>query len=309
MEKINQTIMEIEKVIKGKRDVISFVLMTILADGHVLMEDIPGVGKTTLALAFSKALALDYHRVQFTPDVLPGDITGFSMYNKKTEEFEYVKGSAFCSLMLADEINRTSPKTQSALLEIMEERHVTVDGVTRELPKPFVVIATQNPYGSSGTQKLPESQMDRFMTCVSMGYPEREFEMEILKGEGIRRIDEVKPVMTREELLDIKEQVRKVYVDELLYGYITDICRLTRNHDMISLGISPRGTLSLLAMAKAHAFCFDRNFVTPQDILAVLSKTCSHRIILSAKGKAGGLSEGEVLEQISKEIPVPQRKR
>lgn len=309
MEKINQTIMEIEKVIKGKRDVISFVLMTILADGHVLMEDIPGVGKTTLALAFSKALALDYHRVQFTPDVLPGDITGFSMYNKKTEEFEYVKGSAFCSLMLADEINRTSPKTQSALLEIMEERHVTVDGVTRELPKPFVVIATQNPYGSSGTQKLPESQMDRFMTCVSMGYPEREFEMEILKGEGIRRIDEVKPVMTREELLDIKEQVRKVYVDELLYGYITDLCRLTRNHDMISLGISPRGTLSLLAMAKAHAFCFDRNFVTPQDILAVLSKTCSHRIILSAKGKAGGLSEGEVLEQISKEIPVPQRKR
>lgn len=309
MEKINQTIMEIEKVIKGKRDVISFVLMTILADGHVLMEDIPGVGKTTLALAFSKALALDYHRVQFTPDVLPGDITGFSMYNKKTEEFEYVKGSAFCSLMLADEINRTSPKTQSALLEIMEERHVTVDGVTRELPKPFVVIATQNPYGSSGTQKLPESQMDRFMTCVSMGYPEREFEMEILKGEGIRRIDEVKPVMTKEELLDIKEQVRKVYVDELLYGYITDLCRLTRNHDMISLGISPRGTLSLLAMAKAHAFCFDRNFVTPQDILAVLSKTCSHRIILSAKGKAGGLSEGEVLEQISKEIPVPQRKR
>lgn len=309
MEKINQTIMEIEKVIKGKRDVISFVLMTILADGHVLMEDIPGVGKTTLALAFSKALALDYHRVQFTPDVLPGDITGFSMYNKKTEEFEYVKGSAFCSLMLADEINRTSPKTQSALLEIMEERHVTVDGVTRELPNPFVVIATQNPYGSSGTQKLPESQMDRFMTCVSMGYPEREFEMEILKGEGIRRIDEVKPVMTREELLDIKEQVRKVYVDELLYGYITDLCRLTRNHDMISLGISPRGTLSLLAMAKAHAFCFDRNFVTPQDILAVLSKTCSHRILLSAKGKAGGLSEGEVLEQISKEIPIPQRKR
>lgn len=309
MEKINQTIMEIEKVIKGKQDVISFVLMTILADGHVLMEDIPGVGKTTLALAFSKALALDYHRVQFTPDVLPGDITGFSMYNKKTEEFEYVKGSAFCSLMLADEINRTSPKTQSALLEIMEERHVTVDGVTRELPKPFVVIATQNPYGSSGTQKLPESQMDRFMTCVSMGYPEREFEMEILKGEGIRRIDEVKPVMTREELLDIKEQVRKVYVDELLYGYMTDLCRLTRNHNMISLGISPRGTLSLLAMAKAHAFCFDRNFVTPQDILAVLSKTCSHRIILSAKGKAGGLSEGEVLEQISKEIPVPQRKR
>lgn len=309
MEKIEQTMAEVEKVIKGKHEVIRFVLMTILADGHILMEDIPGVGKTTLALAFSRALALDYHRVQFTPDVLPGDITGFSMYNKKTEEFEYVQGAAFCSLLLADEINRTSPKTQSALLEIMEERRVTVDGVTRRLPEPFVVIATQNPYGSAGTQRLPESQLDRFMSCVSMGYPEREAELEILKGEGIRRIDQVQPVMTREELLTIKEQVRQVYVDELLYGYITDLCRLTRNHALISLGVSPRGTLALLAMAKAHAYCADRNFVTPQDIHGVLAETCGHRILLSAKGKAGGYSAKEVLEQITKELPVPQRKR
>lgn len=306
MEQLKITVEEIEKVIKGKRDIIVQVFMAILAGGHVLMEDIPGVGKTTMALAFSRALSLEYHRVQFTPDVLPGDITGFSMYNKKTEEFEYVPGSAFCSLLLADEINRTSPKTQSALLEIMEEKKVTVDGVTRELPNPFIVLATQNPFGSAGTQRMPESQMDRFMIRISMGYPERESEFEILKGEGIKRITEVSPVLTREELLEYKKKVENVYVSDSLYGYIIDITRKTREHELTALGISPRGSLAILAMSKANAAFLGRDFVIPEDVKYVLPLTGGHRIVLSPKGKARGMSEEQVLSIILEEIPVPE---
>lgn len=306
MEKLNRTIDEIEKVIKGKRDVITQVFMAILAGGHVLMEDIPGVGKTTLALAFSRALSLEYHRVQFTPDVLPGDITGFSMYNKKTEEFEYVPGSAFCSLLLADEINRTSPKTQSALLEIMEERKVTVDGVTRELPDPFIVIATQNPFGSAGTQRLPESQMDRFMIRLSMGYPQRDSELEILKGEGIKRITDVSPVMTREELIEYRDKADHVFVSDKLYEYVIDITGKTREHELTALGMSPRGSLAVTAMAKANAMFSGRDFVTPEDVKYVLGLAGGHRIVLSPKGKAKGMDEGQVLDLILQEVSVPE---
>lgn len=299
---LHQAVDEINKAVKGKRKVVEAVLMAILADGHVLMEDIPGVGKTTLALAFSKVLGIDYHRVQFTPDVLPGDITGFSMYNRKTEEFEYVRGAAFCSLLLADEINRTSPKTQSALLEIMEEKKVTVDGVTRKLPEPFVVIATQNPFGASGTQKLPESQMDRFMVRLSMGYPEREAEMEILRGEGNRQLGKVHGILNREVLLIRKEEVRKVYVSDEILALVTDIARLTRNHELVSLGFSPRGSLALLGMSKAHAYYEGKDFVTPEDVLYVLPLVGGHRLVLSPKAKAAGMNEQEVLMQLTKEM-------
>lgn len=299
---LHQAVDEINKAVKGKRKVVEAVLMAILADGHVLMEDIPGVGKTTLALAFSKVLGIDYHRVQFTPDVLPGDITGFSMYNRKTEEFEYVRGAAFCSLLLADEINRTSPKTQSALLEIMEEKKVTVDGVTRKLPEPFVVIATQNPFGASGTQKIPESQMDRFMVRLSMGYPEREAEMEILRGGGNRQLGEVHGILSREVLLIRKEEVRKVYVSDEILALVTDIARLTRNHELVSLGFSPRGSLALLGMSKAHAYYEGKDFVTPEDVLYVLPLAGGHRLVLSPKAKAAGMNEQEVLMQLTKEM-------
>lgn len=306
MEQLKAAIEEIEKVIKGKKDIITQIFMAVLAGGHILMEDIPGVGKTTLALAFSRALSLDYHRVQFTPDVLPGDITGFSMYNKKTEEFEYVPGSAFCSLLLADEINRTSPKTQSALLEIMEEKRVTVDGVTRDLPDPFIVIATQNPFGSAGTQKLPESQMDRFMIKLSMGYPQKDSEIEILKGEGIKRINDVSPVMTREELLKYREKVEKVYLRDSLYGYIIDIVQGTREHELTALGISPRGSLAISAMAKANAVFLGRDFVIPEDVKYVLPLAGNHRIVPSPKARAKGMKEEQVLNVILNEIPVPE---
>lgn len=306
MEKLNRTIDEIEKVIKGKRDIITQVFMAILAGGHVLMEDIPGVGKTTLALAFSRSLSLKYHRVQFTPDVLPGDITGFSMYNKKTEEFEYVPGSAFCSLLLADEINRTSPKTQSALLEIMEEKKVTVDGVTRELPEPFIVLATQNPFGSAGTQKLPASQMDRFMIRISMGYPGKESEIEVLKGGGIKKISDVSAVMTKEELLSYKQKAENIFVSDKLYEYVIDISRKTREHELLSLGISPRGSLAIIAMAKSGALFAGRDFVIPEDIKYALPLAGGHRIILSPKGKAKGLLEEAALDMVLSEIPVPE---
>lgn len=294
-ELLTKVVEEVGNVVKGKKKVIEEVLMAILAEGHILMEDIPGVGKTTLALAFSRVLGIDYRRVQFTPDVLPGDITGFSMYNKKTEAFEYVKGTAFTNLLLADEINRTSPKTQSALLEIMEEKKVTVDGVTRELPNPFIVIATQNPFGSSGTQKLPESQMDRFMIRLSMGYPDRNFEMEILRGGGIRALPVVHGVMDTQMLKNLREQVLQVYASDEILAYITDLIRLTRESDLISLGMSPRGALALLAMSRAHAFMNGQDYVTPDDVRAVLPAVGGHRIILSPKARAAQKTESEVL--------------
>ena len=241
----------VNTVIKGKQDVVRKVLAAVIAGGHILMEDIPGVGKTTLATAFAKTLSMDYKRVQFTPDVLPSDILGFSMYNSVTKEFEYRPGSIFCNLFLADEINRTSPKTQSALLEVMEEGTATVDGVTRKLPDPFVVIATENPYGSSGTQMLPESQLDRFMVCLSMGYPEHEDAVAILKGNALNPLSKIEKVIDIEDLKELRKKCNDMFIKDEIYEYIVNLVEETRRNEMFSMGASPRGTIALLGMAKA----------------------------------------------------------
>lgn len=302
-EKATAIFEETRKVILDKETILLKVLMTILAKGHVLIDDVPGVGKTTLALAFSKALNLSYHRLQFTPDILPSDIVGFTMYNKKTEEFEYREGAAFCNLFLADEINRTSPKSQSALLELMEEGQITVDGTTHQLPKPFFVIATQNPIGSVGTQLLPESQLDRFISCLTVGYPSPAQEILILKGRSQDNpLDSVKQVATIEDLLQMQEVVQQVYINDPIYQYIVNLVNATRNHPMIKIGISPRGSLALMNMAKAAAFLKDRDFVVPEDIKLIFSDVCAHRIVPDTKAKASGLTNAQILSQILKTI-------
>ena len=252
------TIREVKKAVIGKDDCIIKVMTAILAGGHILLEDIPGVGKTTMAMAFCRAMDLQQKRVQFTPDVLPADITGFSMYQKEKGTFVYQPGAAMCNLLLADEINRTSPKTQSALLEVMEEGRVSVDGISRSVPEPFIVIATENPFGSAGTQMLPESQVDRFMICISMGYPDIQSEIEIVKGNVSRNpLAEVQRVMNGGELLEMRKIVEKIFVHDVLYQYIGRLVQTTRNHEMIELGLSPRGTISISRMAKARAFLWE----------------------------------------------------
>ncbi len=296
---------EIGRVIIGKDDVVRCVLMAVLAGGHIMLEDIPGVGKTTLAVAFSKTLSLDYKRMQFTPDVLPADVTGFSMYNAQTGEFEYRDGAVMCNLFLADEINRTSPKTQSALLEVMEEGKVTVDGVTHILPKPFFVIATQNPIGSAGTQKLPESQLDRFMVRLSMGYPDVASEAEILKNENKVSIDEVKSVISLEEITEMQAAVNRLHAEDGIFDYIAHILLASRESELFRTGISPRGGKAVLRMARAHAFMAGRDYVVPEDVIDVAAITCAHRITLSAKAKAAGVSEEEAIARVIRSVPMP----
>lgn len=307
MNDIFKAVNEIKKVVQGKDEIIKNVMMAILSNGHILLEDVPGVGKTTLALAFSRVLGLDYKRVQFTPDVMPSDVTGFSMYNRKTEQFEYVRGAAICNLLLADEINRTSPKTQAALLEVMEEGKVTVDGVTREVPKPFTVIATQNPFGSSGTQKLPQSQMDRFLIRLSMGYPDKESEIMILKGSGIACVDEINSVFSADQLLDMQASVTKVFVNDEIYSFIVDISNATRESDLFDMGISPRGTLAVLKLAKASAFVDDRDYVVPEDVLDVIKPATAHRVEISDRARAMKLTEEEAISEAIRRLKVPKR--
>lgn len=270
------------------------------------MEDIPGVGKTTLATTFAKALSLDYKRVQFTPDVLPSDIVGFSMYNNRTGEFEYRPGSIFCNLFLADEINRTSPKTQSALLEVMEEQHVTVESVTRELPDPFIVIATENPTGSSGTQMLPESQLDRFMICISMGYPAHADAVSILKGESLHLISQVHPVLTAEELCAIRRSTEDIFVHESIYDYIVTLVEETRRNEMFDMGASPRATIALLRIARAMAVLHGRDYVTAQDVQMVMADVLGHRVKRSARTKADGLTMAQVIQRLQQQVKAPR---
>ena len=299
---------EIKKVIVGKDAVIAKVLMAILSRGHVLLEDVPGVGKTTLALAFSKALGLDYKRVQFTSDSLPSDIVGFSVYDKNTNDFIYKAGAAMTNILLADEINRTSSKTQAALLETMEEKQVTVDGVTRKLPDPFFVLATQNPVGSAGTQMLPNSQMDRFIVKLGMGYPDIASQVGILKDRHQKNpLDEVKQVVTKEELLALQDAVEAVHLADAMYEYIARLADATRREEMIQLGISPRGTLALCRMVKAYAFISGRDYAVPEDVLAVFKDVCNHRIIISPKAKIGGLQADEILERLLTTVPMPEQ--
>ena len=304
-EKLALVRQEIKKVIIGKDEVIEAVLMTILSSGHVLLEDIPGVGKTTLALAFSKTLSLGYRRMQFTPDTLPSDVTGFSMYNKNTGEFEYREGAVMCNLFLADEINRTSPKTQSALLEVMEEGKVTVDGITHPLPVPFFVIATQNPLGSAGTQKLPESQLDRFMVRLSMGYPDAVSEALILKGENHNQMDSLKAIINLEEIKEMQSTINDLYVDDSIFDYIAALTLKSRNSEWLKSGISPRGAKAILRMARSRAFLQKRNYAIPEDVLAVMPLTSCHRVTLSAKAKAAGKTEEEIIKEIMGLVPMP----
>lgn len=294
---------EVERVVKGKSVIVRKVLAAMLAGGHILLEDIPGVGKTTLALAFSGALSMKYNRMQFTPDVLPADLTGFSMYQKETDSFRYMEGAVMCNIFLADEINRTSPKTQSALLEVMEEKKVTVDAVTRELPDPFFVIATQNPVGSVGTQRLPESQMDRFMIRLSMGYPDAENEIQILKG----MYDKVQtePVIDVDTFLSMRKEVEQVHVSDVLYGYLMELVNRTRTEEIFSLGMSPRGSIALLKMSRAIAYIAGRDFVTPEDVREIFTDVGMHRVLVSNVAKANQLTEEQALEKVKETVPMP----
>lgn len=305
-QKIDLILKELKRVIVGKDEVIEKVLMVILAKGHILIEDIPGVGKTTLALAVSKVMQLDYKRMQFTPDVLPSDVVGFSVYDRNGES-QYKPGSVLCNLFLADEINRTSSKTQSALLEVMEEGRVTVDGVTREVPRPFTVIATQNPVGSVGTQMLPESQMDRFMVRLTMGYPDVRSEIEILKGRyGGNPLEEVRQVVSRSELLLMQQQVEEVFLHDAVYEYIARLVQKTREHELLVLGISPRGTIAIANMARAAAYLSGRKYAIPDDVKKVFLDTTAHRMLLSPKARVNKVTLEEVTAGILSSVNAPR---
>ena len=297
---------EIKKVIIGKDDVIEKVLMAILAQGHILMEDVPGVGKTTMAMAFSKVLGLDNKRVQFTSDTMPSDIIGFSVYDKQSGKFEYKPGTIMTNLLLADEINRTSSKTQSALLEAMEERHVTVDGITHDLPKPFIVIATQNQVGSAGTQLLPSSQLDRFLIRTSMGYPDMKSQIEIMKERHHENpLDNIVPITNKETLNNLIYEAQNTFVADAVYAYASELIEETRHNQYIQLGISPRGALALCRAAKAHAFLQGRDYTTPEDVSSVFVDVCAHRLVLEAKARLHELSAEEILTEILKSIKQP----
>lgn len=307
-EKIDILQKEVSTGIKGKDEVIRKVIMAILASGHVLLEDVPGLGKTTLAKAFSKALGFANKRIQFTPDTMPSDIVGMSIYNEQTNAFEYVEGAAVnCNLLLGDEINRTSSKTQSALLEAMAEGCVTVDGVTHQLLEPFVVMATQNPVTSGGTQALPDSQLDRFMICLSMGYPDAESQLAILKNVSDRDlIEKVQPVMTIEDVKQAKSYVKNMQVKDEILRYIICLCEKTREHEHVELGISPRGVGALAEIAKSFALCEGRTYVVPDDVLAIFPDVCAHRLILNTKARRENVTAYEILEEIAQQTEKPK---
>lgn len=281
---------EVKKAVVGKDSILAKVLLAILARGHILLEDIPGVGKTTMALAFSKALSLQYNRVQFTPDVMPSDITGFSIYNKATGAMEYQPGAVLCNLFLADELNRATSRTQSALLEAMEEGQVTVDGVSHPLPSPFLVIATQNPAGASGTQLLPDSQLDRFMVRLSMGYPAPAEEAELLRRkQSGNPLDQVEQVADAQTLEEMRKATDTVFLSPAVIEYIVSLIGATRSHPLIVQGASPRATLAVAAMARAAAFFQGRTYVIPEDVQLIFRDTVEHRLILSPRVEGEGL--------------------
>lgn len=298
---------EVRKAIVGKDLIISKVFMAILAQGHILLEDCPGVGKTTMVLAFSKALDLSYKRLQFTPEVLPGDVVGYNIMNRENGKLEYRPGAALCNLFLADEINRTSSKTQSALLEAMEEGSMTVDGQTYTIPRPYTVIATQNPIGSTGTQLLPESQMDRFIIKLSIGYPSIEDEVRILKQkQGANPLDNVNTVATAEDIIAMQKEVEKIYISDEVYDYIARLSSQTRNHPMIKLGTSPRGSIALSRMSRASAWVSKRDYVLPEDVAYVFFDVIEHRILLNSNAGISGTAAHAVLEEILSTTPKPQ---
>lgn len=305
-EKARLVVEEVKKAVVGKDNCVENVLLAILAGGHILIEDIPGVGKTTLALAFARAMQLKQNRIQFTPDVLPADITGFMMYRKEKDVFIYQQGQAMCNILLADEINRTSPKTQSALLEVMEEGNVTVDGVTREVPKPFIVMATQNPIGAAGTQMLPESQLDRFMICQHMGYPTMQEEIEIVRSRRTSNpIEQIEPVVSREELIEMQREVARIFIHDEVYAYLVRLVAQTRECDDLELGMSPRGSIALSAMAQARAWYHGRKFVIPEDVASVFIPVAVHRVECNGGARQNHRMETEILSEILETVPMP----
>lgn len=305
-KRISALIDNIEKVIIGKREVITQAVTALLMEGHILIEDVPGVGKTQLAAALSRSVDGDFSRIQLTPDIMPSDITGFTMINRQTGEFEYKKGAAFCNFLLADEINRASPKAQSSLLEVMEERQVSLDSHTYELPRPFMVLATQNPVETYGTYHLPEAQMDRFAMKISMGYPSAEEEASILeRNENENPVRSLQPVLTTADIAALQDEVKKVSTAANVKNYIVDIVNATRNDEAIKLGVSPRGSIALYKAAKAWAFINERSFITPDDVRHCAVSVLSHRIMLSPKGKAEYGSAENVIGQVVSRINVP----
>ena len=307
MNKVTKEIIEeVEKVIVGKTEVLEKILMAVISGGHILLDDVPGTGKTTAALAFSRALGLNYGRIQFTPDVLPSDIVGFTMYNKETGEFKYQPGAVMVNLLLADEINRTSSKTQSALLEVMQEGQVTVDGKTHELPNPFIVMATQNPVGSAGTQLLPQAQLDRFIIRLEIGYPDHKSQIDILRDRQDKDpLEIVNNVASAKILLDMRREVEKVKVHDDILEYMTDLAEASRTHELVYLGISPRGTLALCRMSKTCAYMNGRDYVLPEDVNKVFIDTCAHRLILSSKSRITETTPTDVLRELLKNVRRP----
>lgn len=307
MNQTSRILEEVKKAVCGKDRVLVWVLTVLLARGHVLLEDIPGVGKTTMALAFSRALGLDYGRVQFTPDVLPSDITGYSVYQKESGKLVYQPGAVLCNLFLADELNRATSRTQSALLEAMEEGQVTVDGVSHRIPQPFIVFATQNPTGASGTQLLPDSQMDRFTVRMSIGYPEPEDERNmVLRRQGGNPLALIRPVVTREQLAAMQDEAAAVYMKAELIDYAVSLIGATRAHPLILRGASPRATLSVTAMAKSVAYVQGRDYVVPKDVQTVFVSTVAHRLLMSPEAEAKAITPETVLEEILKRTPTPR---
>ena len=301
-----QVLEMIAQAVIGKEAEILRTFLAILARGHILLEDIPGVGKTTLALAFSKALCLDYSRMQFTPDVMPSDVTGFSVFKKETGQMEYTPGAIMCNLFLADELNRATSRTQSALLEAMEEGQVTVDGISHILPQPFIVIATQNPVGASGTQLLPDSQMDRFMIRLSLGYLSHSSEVVLLKRkQQVNLLDLVTPTLDRKRLEQMRYEVDQVHVHSDLFEYIVYLVEATRSHPDILLGASPRASLALTSLSKALAYLYGRDYITPKDITTLFNDAVAHRIILRAGSGKERVAAEAILNDIVSSVRAP----
>lgn len=306
VEQSKAIVAEVNKALIGKQEVVEQALMAIYAGGHILLEDVPGTGKTTLALALPKCLDLDYKRVQFTPDTMPSDITGFTMLNRKTGEFEFNWGAVNCNLLLGDEINRTSAKTQSALLEVMEELAVTVDGVSHPVPKPFICIATENPVGSAGTQPLPDSQIDRFMVRLSIGYPSTADQVNILKAKRYANpLDDIKAKISRDNLLEIQNFLGNVQVADTVLDYIVRLCEQTRDMELVELGVSPRGVIALTRMARACALIRERDFVSPEDVREVFKATCAHRLALKPQARIESVTAENILDQVMEIVPAP----
>ena len=303
IEQSREILKEIKKAFIGKDEIAAKVLMTIYANGHVLLEDCPGVGKTTLALAFSKTLGLTTKRIQFTPDTMPSDITGFTVLNRTDNTFEYRSGAADCQLLLADEINRTSSKTQSALLEVMQENTVTVDGITHSLPRPFICIATENPLGFSGTQPLPESQLDRFMICLSIGYPSLESQLQILNAQRYDNpLSDLREITNAKNIIEIQNYLSSIRANDRVLTYAIRLCEATRSHELVELGVSPRGVSALVRMMKACAVLHERNYVIPEDVQYVFADVCAHRMVLKPQAKVDGVNARDILHSILEEI-------